>query len=61
MKNCGNCRFYYSEDGVCVWESLTNIPFWAYIDNGDHREYVSENDGKRCPAWERARESKIFE
>ena len=52
-KCCGTCRFWNRKGNPpsCLWPE-PRLPFWAHINNGDHGNYTTAEQGTLCRTWE---------
>lgn len=51
-KNCGSCGHWGRDQDLpsCLFR-FPDMPFWATINNGDHGDYTTADQGKRCQTW----------
>jgi len=56
-KCCGTCKHWNpgegdpeAPDSHCDFD-FPNLPFWATVSEGDHRDYTTTDQGKFCPTW----------
>lgn len=59
-KCCGTCQYWdpgegdpKARDSYCTWghDYPPSLPFWATINNGDHRDHTLAEQGKNCQTW----------